>query len=130
MAGFRRAVIKIRDRWPPELTLMARLACLLHGLAAATPGRRGEVYATSVTALLIRLARALRATGRGAAGPGQPVPQALGGRAGLSPEDNQLLFESVARLSAAKPSQTGRSEAWSNLQMNSSGSSTILRVFH
>jgi hypothetical protein len=30
---------------------------------------------------------------------------------GLSPEDNQLMFESVARLNAAKPSQTGRSEA-------------------
>jgi surface antigen len=49
---------------------------------------------------------------------------------GLSPGDNQLLFASVARLNAAKPSQTGRSEAWSNPQTNSSGSSTILRVFH
>jgi surface antigen len=52
-----------------------------------------------------------------------------GGR-GLSPEDNQLLFESVARLNAAEPSQVGRSEAWSNPQTKSSGSSTILRVFH
>ena len=51
-----------------------------------------------------------------------------GGR-GLSPEDNQLLFESVARLNAAEPTQVGRSEAWSNPQTNSSGTSTILRVF-
>ena len=49
---------------------------------------------------------------------------------GLSSEDNQLLFESVARLNAAEPSQVGRSEAWSNPQTNSSGTSTILRVFH
>ena len=32
---------------------------------------------------------------------------------GLSPEDNQLLFQSVARLNAAEPSQVGRSEPWS-----------------
>jgi surface antigen len=49
---------------------------------------------------------------------------------GLSPQDNQTLFESVARLNAAEPSQVGRSEAWSNPQTNSSGTSTILRVFH
>ena len=47
----------------------------------------------------------------------------------LSAEDSQLLFESVARLNAAEPSQVGRSEAWSNPQTNSSGTSTILRVF-
>src|SRR5215471_17007679 len=40
---------------------------------------------------------------------------------GLSPEDNQLLFESVARLNAAEPSQVGRSEAWSNPQTKSLG---------
>jgi surface antigen len=51
-----------------------------------------------------------------------------GGR-GLSPEDNQLLFESVAQLNAAEPSQVGRSTAWSNPQTKSSGTSTILRVF-
>ena len=34
----------------------------------------------------------------------------------LSAEDSQLLFESVARLNAAEPSQVGRSEAWSNPQ--------------
>jgi surface antigen len=48
----------------------------------------------------------------------------------LSAEDSQLLFESVARLNAAEPSQVGRSEAWSNPQTNSSGTSTVLRVFH
>jgi surface antigen len=48
---------------------------------------------------------------------------------GLSPEDNQLLFESVARLNAVEPSQVGNSEAWNNPQTNSSGTSTILRVF-
>ena len=47
----------------------------------------------------------------------------------LSAEDSQLLFESVARLNAAEPSQAGRFEAWSNPQTNSSGTSTILRVF-
>ena len=49
---------------------------------------------------------------------------------GLTPEDNQLLFASVARLNAAEPSQVGSSEAWSNPQTGSSGTSTILRVFH
>ena len=48
----------------------------------------------------------------------------------LSAEDSQLLFESVARLNAAEPSQAGRFEAWSNPQTNSSGTSTVLRVFH
>ena len=52
------------------------------------------------------------------------------GRRGLSPEDNQMLFESIARLNAAEPSQVGRSEAWSNPQTKSSGTSTVLQVFH
>jgi surface antigen len=52
-----------------------------------------------------------------------------GGR-GLSPEDNQLLFESIARLNAAEPSKVGNSEAWSNPQTKNSGTSTLLRVFH
>src|SRR5215471_1745847 len=52
------------------------------------------------------------------------------GSRGLSPEDNQLLFESVARLNAAQPSHVGLSEAWSNPQTNSHGTSTIIRVFH
>lgn len=51
------------------------------------------------------------------------------GSRGLSPEDNQLLFASVARLNAAEPSHAGLSETWSNPQTNSSGTSTILRVF-
>jgi len=49
---------------------------------------------------------------------------------GLSPEDNQLLFESIARLNAAEPSQVGRSDGWSNPKTRSSGTSTVLRVFH
>ena len=49
---------------------------------------------------------------------------------GPSPEDNRLLFESVARLNAAEPSRVGLSEAWSNPQTRTSGTSTIIRVFH
>ena len=49
---------------------------------------------------------------------------------GLSPEDNRLLFESVARLNEAEPNQVGRSEAWSNPQTKSHGTSTILKVLH
>jgi surface antigen len=49
---------------------------------------------------------------------------------GLSPEDNRLLFDSVARLNAAEPSRVGRVESWSNPQTKTSGTSTILRVFH
>ena len=51
------------------------------------------------------------------------------GGPGLSPEDNRLLFDSIARLNAAEPAKAGRSEAWSNPQTNTSGNSTILRVF-
>jgi surface antigen len=51
------------------------------------------------------------------------------GGPGLSPEDNQLMSESVARLNAAGPTEIGRSEAWRNPQTNSSGTSTIIRVF-
>jgi|SRR5215470_14525462 len=49
---------------------------------------------------------------------------------GLSPEDSQMLFDSVARLNAAEPSKVGNSESWNNPQTNASGTSTILRVFH
>jgi surface antigen len=49
---------------------------------------------------------------------------------GLSPDDNRLLVESVARLNAAEPSQVGRSEAWSNPQTKSHGTSTILKLLH
>ena len=52
------------------------------------------------------------------------------GGQGLSPEDNQLLFESIARLNTAEPSQVGRSDGWSNPRTHSSGTSTVLRVFH
>jgi surface antigen len=52
------------------------------------------------------------------------------GSRGLSPEDNQLLFDSVARLNAAEPSKVGNSDSWNNPQTNSSGTSTILRLFH
>ena len=48
---------------------------------------------------------------------------------GLSPEDNRLLFESIARLNAAKPARVGNSDAWSNPQTNDSGTNTVLRVF-
>ena len=51
------------------------------------------------------------------------------GGPGLSPEDNRLLFESIERLNAAEPAKAGRSETWSNPQTNTSGTSTILRVF-
>ena len=51
------------------------------------------------------------------------------GGPGLSPEDNRLLFQSIERLNAAEPTKVGRSEAWSNPQTNTSGTSTILRVF-
>jgi surface antigen len=48
---------------------------------------------------------------------------------GLSPRDNQMMFESVARLNAAEPSKVGQSDSWSNPQTKSSGSSTIMRIF-
>ena len=52
-----------------------------------------------------------------------------GGR-GLSPDDNRLLFASVARLNATEPGRVGLAETWSNPQTHNSGTSTILRVFH
>lgn len=48
---------------------------------------------------------------------------------GLSPQDNQMMFNSVARLNAAEPSKVGQSDSWSNPQTKSSGTSTIVRVF-
>jgi hypothetical protein len=39
------------------------------------------------------------------------------------------MFESIARLNAAEPSQVGRSDGWSNPKTKSSGTSTILRIF-
>jgi surface antigen len=49
---------------------------------------------------------------------------------GLAPSDNQMMFESVARLNAVEPSKVGQSDSWSNPETKSSGTSTILRVFH
>jgi hypothetical protein len=42
-------------------------------------------------------------------GAGPRSTRSAAGR-GLAPEDNRLLFESVARLNAADPSQVGRSD--------------------
>ena len=48
---------------------------------------------------------------------------------GLAPSDNQMLFDSVARLNATEPSKVGQSDSWSNPETKSSSTSTILRVF-
>jgi len=48
---------------------------------------------------------------------------------GLSPEDNRLLFDSIARLNGTQPARAGNSDAWSNPQSNDSGVNTVLRVF-
>ena len=62
--------------------------------------------------------------------PAQVIPFSGNFGPGLSPEDNRLLFERVARLNAAEPSKVGQSDSWSNPETKSSGSSTILKVFH
>src|SRR5271166_5060949 len=59
----------------------------------------------------------------------QVIPFAGNFGQGLAPSDNQMIFESVARLNAAEPSKVGRSDSWSNPETKSSGTSTILRVF-
>jgi len=48
---------------------------------------------------------------------------------GLSPEDNRLLFDSIARLNGTEPARAGNSDTWSNPQSNGSGTNTVLRVF-
>ena len=48
---------------------------------------------------------------------------------GLSPEDNRLLFDSIARLNGTQPTRAGNSDEWSNPQSNDSGTNTVLRVF-
>jgi len=48
---------------------------------------------------------------------------------GLSPEDNRLLFDSIARLNGTQPARAGNSNTWSNPQSNDSGTNTVLRVF-
>jgi len=79
---------------------------------------------------LHRLSVALAACGcLSAAAQGQVIPFQGNFGPGLSPEDSQLLFQSVERLNAAEPSGVGHSDAWSNPQTKSHGSSTILKVF-
>ena len=68
--------------------------------------------------------------GFSAAAQAQVIPFGGNFGPGLSPEDNRLLLESVARLNETEPSRVGRSDTWSNPQTKSHGSSTILRVFH
>ena len=65
-----------------------------------------------------------------AAAQAQVIPFAGNFGQGLAPSDNQMVFESVARLNAVKPSKVGQSDSWSNPETKSSGTSTILRVFH
>jgi surface antigen len=65
-----------------------------------------------------------------AAAQAQIIPFAGNFGQGLAPSDNQKIFESVARLNAVEPSKVGQSDSWSNPETKSSGSSTILRVFH
>ena len=65
-----------------------------------------------------------------AAAQAQVIPFSGNFGQGLAPSDNQKLFESVARLNAVEPSKVGQSDSWSNPETKSSGTSTILRVFH
>jgi hypothetical protein len=64
-----------------------------------------------------------------AAAKAQVIPFAGNFGRRLAPSDNQMLFDSVARLNAAEPSKVGQSDSWSNPETKSSGTSTILRVF-
>jgi len=64
-----------------------------------------------------------------AAAQAQVIPFSGNFGRGLSPSDNQMVFESVARLNAAEPSKVGQSDSWSNPETKSSGGSSILRVF-
>jgi len=64
-----------------------------------------------------------------AAAQAQVIPFAGNFGQGLAPSDNQMIFESVARLNAVEPSKVGQSDSWSNPETKSSGTSTILRVF-
>src|SRR5438105_11857961 len=60
----------------------------------------------------------------------QVIPFAGNFGRGLAPSDNQMVFDSVARLNATEPSKVGQSDSWSNPETKSHGSSTILKVFH
>ena len=59
----------------------------------------------------------------------QVIPFAGNFGRGLAPSDNQMVFDSVARLNATEPSKVGQSDSWSNPETKSSGRSTIVRVF-
>jgi surface antigen len=48
---------------------------------------------------------------------------------GLSPEDDKMLFDSIARLNGTQPTRAGNSDVWSNPQSNDSATNTVLRVF-
>ena len=48
----------------------------------------------------------------------------------LSVEDNRLLLASIDRLNTAEPVRPGLSENWVNPDSKSSGTSTVVRVFH
>jgi surface antigen len=65
-----------------------------------------------------------------AAAQAQVIPFSGNFGQGLAPSDNQMMFESVARLNAVEPSKVGQSDSWSNPETKSSGTSTILKVFH
>src|ERR1700709_619535 len=60
----------------------------------------------------------------------QVIPFAGNFGQGLAPSDHQKVFHNVARLNATEPSKVGQSDSWSNPETKSSGTSTILRVFH
>ena len=62
-----------------------------------------------------------------AAARAQVIPFAGNFGQGLAPSDNQMVFESVARLNAVEPSKVGESNSWSNPETKSSGTSTILQ---
>ena len=82
------------------------------------PRSRSRLFASLATWPLLSAAQA------------QVIPFSGNFGRGLSPSDNQMVFESVARLNATEPSKVGQSDSWSNPETRSSGSSTILRVFH
>ena len=49
----------------------------------------------------------------------QIIPFAGNFGPGLAPSDNQMLFDSVARLNATEPSKVGQSDSWSNPETKS-----------
>jgi len=85
------------------------------------------MHATPVTKLLVGAVRGVLLP---AATQAQVIPFSGNFRQGLAPSDNQMMFESVARLNAVEPSKVGQSDSWSNPETKSSGTSTILRVSH